>query len=229
MNRILFTLFCAANLAIAIAQVTCAQTQPARAVPMTAAPQFVDGIAARIEDDVITESEVRQLGAFQKLVDGQSKPRAELIRELEDQWIVRGEAQVARYAQPSSFDVNHAYDALIAKFRSPEEFKQRCSEAGLSEGTIRRMLAEQLYLSGFLDYRFRPTAQIEEPQLDDYYNNEFVPKLKAQGSPVPPLADVEDAIREVLVQRVIDQRSAQWLNETRTHLKVDVMPQGDQQ
>ena len=63
--------------------------------------QNVDGIAARIEDDVITESEVRELGAFQKLVDGSAKPRIELIKELADQWIVRGEAAVAAF--PSAF------------------------------------------------------------------------------------------------------------------------------
>jgi hypothetical protein len=51
--------------------------------------QQVDGVAVRIEDDIITESEVRELAAFQMLVDGKTKPRAELIRELSDQWLIR--------------------------------------------------------------------------------------------------------------------------------------------
>ena len=54
--------------------------------------QTIDGVAARIEDGILAESEVRELAAFQKLVDGQAKPREELLRELEDQWIVHGEA-----------------------------------------------------------------------------------------------------------------------------------------
>jgi hypothetical protein len=56
----------------------------------------IDGVAARIEDDVLLESDVRELAAFQVLSDGQSKPRSELIRELADQWIVRGEANTAK-------------------------------------------------------------------------------------------------------------------------------------
>src|SRR5262249_4775455 len=39
--------------------------------------QTIDGIAARIEDDIITESEVKELGAFQALVDGKPKLRDE--------------------------------------------------------------------------------------------------------------------------------------------------------
>ena len=65
----------------------------------------IDGVAARIEDDVITESEIRELGAFEQLVDGKPKSRAELIRLLADQWLVHTEAVTARYAQPSTADV----------------------------------------------------------------------------------------------------------------------------
>src|SRR5262249_22198364 len=136
-----------------------AQTAPPVA-PTNAVPdsgeQTVDGVAARIEDDVITESEVAELGAFQKLVDGSEKSRDDRIRELADQWMVRGEAQTAQFPQPSVQDVNSAYLQLVAKFPSPEEFNKRCAAVGLTETAVRRMLSQQLYLSGFLDYRFRP-------------------------------------------------------------------------
>jgi hypothetical protein len=187
----------------------------------------VDGVAARIEDDVLTESELRELAAFQVLVDGQAKPRADLIRELGDQWVVRGEASAAKYPQPSQDDVDRAYGQLVARFSSPEEFKNRCATVGLTEADIRRILAQQLYLSRFLDYRFRPAAQVDQKQIEAYYNDELAPQLKSRGQPVPPLDDVEDTIREVLVQRAINDRAAQWLDETRVRLKIDVMPQGD--
>jgi hypothetical protein len=43
---------------------------------------------------------------------------------------------------------------------------------------------------------------------------------------VPPLEDVEDTIREVLIQRAISDRAAKWLDDTREHLKIDVVDQG---
>jgi hypothetical protein len=185
--------------------------------------QTVDGIAARIEDNIVTESEVRELAAFQELVDGRAQPRSELIRELADQWIVRGEANAARYPPPSPEDVDSAYAKLVKQFPSPEEFKNRCARVGLTEADIRRILEQQLYLSRFLDYRFRPEAQVDDQQIERYYKEELTPQLKARGQMVPPLDEVEDTIREVLVQRVINTQSKKWLDETRERLQIDIV------
>lgn len=185
--------------------------------------QTVDGIAARIEDDILTESELQELANFQMLVDGHSKSRDELIRELADQWIVRGEAVATKYPEPSVEDVDNAYAQLEKQFATPEEFKKRCAAVGLSDAAVRRMLAQQLYLSRFLDFRFRPAAQVDEQQIAAYYKDDFAPQLKKRGQPVPALEDVEDTIREVLIQRAIDARATTWLDETRERLQIDVM------
>jgi hypothetical protein len=189
--------------------------------------QVIDGVAARIEDDVITESEVRELSAFQELVDGHSKPRAEVIKELADQWIVRGEASAAKYPRPSKQEVDRAYAQFIGQFPSQEEFKARCAKAGLSDAALHRLIEEQLYLSRFLDYRFRPAAQVDEKQIEAYYRDEFAPSLKSRGEEVPSLDKVEDTIREVLIQRAINERAAKWLDETRERLKIDMVPEGN--
>jgi hypothetical protein len=233
MKRVAWILVC--TLALVALPARCADGQADPPAPGASpssrvtppAPRMIDAVAARIEDDVITESEVRELAAFQLLVDGRSKPREELIRELADQWIVEGEAKVAHYAAPSDQEVDRAFKQLAARFSSPAELAKRCAQVDLTQPDVRRLVSKQLYLSGFLDYRFRPAAQVDPKQIEAYYNNELVPKLKAQNQPVPGLEDVEDTIQEVLVEREISQRSAQWLDETRARLKIDVMPDGE--
>jgi len=189
--------------------------------------QVIDGVAARIEDDVITESEVRELSAFQELVDGHPKPRAEVIKELADQWIVRGEANAAKYPRPSKEEVDSAYSQFIGQFPSTQEFTAKCARAGISEAGLRRLIEEQLYLSRFLDYRFRSAAQVDEQQIESYYHDEFTPPLKSRGETVPPLDKVEDTIREVLIQRAINERAAKWLDETRERLELDILLEGN--
>ena len=193
-----------------------------------AAGQPIDGVAARIEDDILTDSEVRELGAFQEMVDGRAKSRDELIRELADQWIVRGEIETAKYPPPSEEEVDRAYAGLAEQFGSREELAKRSAAAGLSEAAVRRLLQRQLYFSRFLDFRFRPAAQVDSKQIEAFYNGELVPQLKAKNQAVPPLDDVEDTIREVLVQRAITQRATQWLDDTRSRLKVDIVTHGVQ-
>jgi len=206
-----------------------AQSQPlvkSSGAPVPEGPRTIDGIAARVEDDVITESEVSELSAFQQLVDGEGRSREEVIRELADQWVVRQEAAATSYRQPSDEEVDRAYDQLVRQFHSRAEFESRIAAVGLSEAAVRRLLGEQLYLSRFLDYRFRPAAQIDQSQIETYYQEEFTPQLKARGETIPPLEEVEDTIREVLVQRAIDQRATKWLDETRDRLRIDILPEG---
>jgi len=189
--------------------------------------QVIDRVAVRIEGDIITESQVRELGQFQKLVDGQAKPRNELIQELIDQWIARGEAQANRYPAPSSADVDHAFSQLASQFSSPQEFERRYTQEGLSTLAVRRLLEEQLYLARFLDYRFRPAAQVTDAQVENFYRDEFSPQVKQRNQQVPGLDSVEDTIREVLIQRAINDRATQWLDDTRERLKIEVVsPEG---
>ncbi|MGA8222859.1 MAG: hypothetical protein WB780_14505 [Candidatus Acidiferrales bacterium] len=229
MTRTILILVLLATLPAPAAKRPRVQEQTAPASPRASASgsaQTVDGVAARIEDDILTESEVRELAAFQELVDGHPKTRSEVIRELADQWIVRGEANTAKFPRPSQADVDRAYAELVKQFKSPEEFQSRCSSAGLTEAGIRRLLEQQLYLSRFIDYRFRPSAQVTDQQVETYYRDEFSPQLKARGQPIPPLEDVDDTIREVLIQRAITDRATKWLDETRDHLKIDLETQG---
>lgn len=189
-------------------------------------PPVIDGIAARIEDDIITESEIRDLAAFQKLVDGKSKDRAELIRELADQWIVRNEARASKFPAPSEEEISRALEQFTKQFPSDEDFASRCKNAGLTVAAVRGIVSEQLLLSRFIEFRFRPAAQVTPAEIQSYYNDEFAPQLTARGEAVPPLEDVEETIQEVLIQREISARASKWLDETRDRLKLDVLPAG---
>jgi parvulin-like peptidyl-prolyl isomerase len=227
--RRVFLIFALAFASGITAPATLAQSPAASAATspvVPGVPRSIDGVAARIEDDIITESEVRELAAFQQLVEGRSKSRDEIIRELADQWVVRQEAAATNYREPTREEVDRAYEQFVTQFHSPAEFRNREEALGLSDAAVRRLLEQQLYLSRFLDYRFRPAAQVDPQQVEAYYNDEFVPQLKKRGEKVPPLDDVEDTIREVLIQRAINERAVKWLDDTRERLKIDIVTPG---
>lgn len=189
-------------------------------------PRTVDGVAVRIEEDIITESEVRELGKFQGLIDGREKPREELLSELEDQWIIRGEVRASKFGPPPAEDVDKEYASLVSQYGSPEKFQEQLKFVGLTEGDVHRLLADQLYFARFLDYRFRPAAQVDDTQVDTYYRDEFVPAMKAKGQTAPPLEEVQERIHEVLVQRAITDRADKWLDETRAQLRIEIPSEG---
>src|SRR6202008_1648052 len=114
----------------------------------------------------------------------------------------------------------------VTRCPSPPAFQPRCAAVGLTEAAVRRILEQQLFLSRFIDYRFRPAAQVDESQIAAYSHDEFATHLAARKQPVPPLEDVEDTIREVLIQRAINDRATKWLDDTRSRLKIDIVAQG---
>ncbi len=72
---------------------------PARA-GQSSPPQIVDRIVAHIEDDIVTQSEVRELSAYQELVDGHAEPDDRVLNELIEQWVVNNEATATQFPQP---------------------------------------------------------------------------------------------------------------------------------
>jgi hypothetical protein len=183
----------------------------------------VDGIAARIEGDIVTESQLNELAGFQRLVDGKASSRADLLRELTDQWIVNTEASTVRFSRPKSEDVTQAYDDLAKRYPSATAFQTAIADSGLTVTAVRRQLELQIFLEQFIEYKFRTGAQVSENQIQDYYNGEFTKEAKARGESVPPLEDVHADIRRLLTERAINVRAGKWLDDTRSRLRVDIV------
>jgi len=187
------------------------------------AQEVMDRIVARIETDIILLSDVRQLNRYQVFLDGKAQSDADILNRLIDQWIVRSEANVARFPQPSDDDVNRSIERLKRSFSSPEEFQERQKQSGISDDEIHRFVRAQLYLSNYLDSRFRPAIQIDEKAIEDFYKNRVVPRAESRKQTPPTLENARDFIQEALVQRAINEQADRWLKESRTRVRVEIM------
>jgi hypothetical protein len=185
------------------------------------AQEVVDRIVARIEDGVILLSEVQQLSSYQRLVDGKSESDAQVLDRLIDQWIVRTEAETARFPHPSDADIQKNVERLTKSFASPDEYETRKKESGLSDAEIRAIASDQLYLSNYLDSRFRPSVQIDPKAVEDYYQHGVVVRAKARGQEPPTFEAARDYIQEFLVQQGINDEADRWLKESRSRLHVE--------
>ena len=190
------------------------------------AQQVVDRIVARVEDDIITLSEVRELGRYQELAQGHADGDDRLLALLVQQWIVNTEATAARFPRPSEADVSRELERLEKQLASPDAYRERLVRLGLSAAAVRRQTERQLYLSRYLDYKFRPAAQVDTAAIEKYYRDKLVPSLAARGQAAPSLETVEEQIRELLIQRDINQRAERWLEETRSRLKIEIAAPG---
>lgn len=187
------------------------------------AQEVIDRIVARVETDIILQSDVRQLSRYQAFLDGKPQSDADILNRLIDQWIVRSEARVARFPQPSDDEVNRSIERLKRSFSSPEEFLARQKQSGITDDEIRRFVSAQLYLSNYLDVRFRPAIQIDEKAIEDFYKSRVVPRAESRGQTPPTLENARDFIQEALVQQAINEQADRWLKESRTRVRVEIM------
>jgi hypothetical protein len=184
----------------------------------------VDRIVARVEGDIILLSEVRELTAYQQLIDGRSQSPQDLIKALVEQWVVRTEAQESRFPSTPPADIDAELNRIQNTFPNPQAYRDRLAAAGLTPQALRRIVEQQLYLERYLDYKFRPAVQIDDQAVLQYYEEELTPALRARGQTLPPLDEVSDRIREVLVQRSITERADTWFEETKSRLQIEITP-----
>jgi hypothetical protein len=154
-------------------------------------------------------------------VDGKSEGDAQILDRLIDQWIVRTEAGVARFPRPFDIEIERTLERVKASFPSTEEYEVRKKHSGLSDTEIREMVANQLYLSNYLDSRFRSGVQIDPKTIEGFYEKSVVPMAKSRGQEPPTLEAARDSIQEALVQRGINDQADRWLIESKARLHVE--------
>jgi hypothetical protein len=185
------------------------------------AQEVIDRIVARVENDVILLSDIRQLAEYQIFVDGKAESDDQILERLIDQWIVRTEAAAARFPQPSDQDVQRSLARLKRSFSSPEAFEERKKQSGLTDDEILRQLKSQLYRSNYLDSRFRASIQIDDNAIAEFYKNRVVPRAESRGQTPPTMEAAHDFIQEALVQRAINEQADKWLKESRSRVRVE--------
>jgi hypothetical protein len=187
------------------------------------AREVIDRIVARVDTDIILLSDVRELARYQSFVDEKSESDSQVLDHLIDQWIVRNEAKAALFPQPSSEEVQRSLERLKRSFSSPEAFEEREKQAGLTDEDLLRMLTRQLYLSNYLDSRFRASVQIDEKDIEEYYKTRLVPRAESRGRTPPTPEAARPFIQEALVQRAINEQADRWLKESRSRIRIEKM------
>jgi hypothetical protein len=194
-------------------------------VSALAAQTVVDRVVARIENDIITLSDVRELAAYQRLSGREPAQESELLQQLIDQWIVTNDATAARFPAAPAQQVDAQFAALQNQVGTPQQFAARLRELDLSEQDVRRLVAKQIFLDLYLERRFRAVARVQPGDVERYYREEFVPQLERRKQPVPALDDVRDSITDLLLERDITRRAQQWIEQARAALDVEIFPE----
>ena len=181
--------------------------------------QLLDRIVARVNNEVITLTDVKAavaLGVVEVPADG---GEIEAIERLVDRTLVLGE--VARFAppQPSAADVARETAALTA--RAGSRLVAVMESTGIDKARIGDIARDNLRIQLYLDQRFGTAAQFTEEEVAQYYR--IHPDEFTRDGTLRPFALVEPLARERAGAERRASTVGQWMRDLRARGDVAVM------
>jgi hypothetical protein len=188
---------------------------------------IIDRIAVSVGKRVITTSDLDREIRVIAFLNG-DKPdftpagkRATAGRMVE-QTLVRNELENSRYPIPAPSEVDPVLAQLKQdRFPTEADFQSALTAAGISEQDVRDELLWQRTLLSFLDVRFRPSVEMSDQAIQDYFTKIVEPAALAEhpGQTIS-LDDYRDQIEATLTAQQEDKEMSRWLDEAKKRTEI---------
>ncbi|HEX9736094.1 MAG TPA: hypothetical protein VGG06_29380 [Thermoanaerobaculia bacterium] len=195
------------------------------AAAAAAGEELVDRVVAVVDDDPIFHSDVERLIAL-GLVEAApgEDPRAlrrRVLDDLIDERLRLREVERFEAAQVSLADVDRQVALIRERYGGEDRLAAELRRLGLDEEGLRHLLTRQLRVLAYVDARISPRVFVDLDDVRAYYETELTAEMARQGLPLPPLAEVREAIRRLLRERRLNEEIEAWTEELR--LAADVV------
>lgn len=192
------------------------------------AQEALDRVAVSFGLEVITLSAIRRQLRMDAYLAGQPpedtpEARRAAAERLIDQALVRREMNLSRYTPIPMAEVRQRVEAYREKLGlTPEAFVKELAKYGFEPDDFLNELYWQATLLRFVQFRFSPSVQVDDDEVREYYQKEYVPRLREMmpGEEPPPLADVRERIVGILASRKENVVLEQWLETTRQQARI---------
>ena len=200
---------------------------PFSPVPLASAQEVVDRMVATVNagvrTDLITYSDLVWQLALQPntpLVSPNSQDLNRALRLVIDQRLILQEAEKLPTIAPTAEEVKNARDQLSKAFPSPAEFQQRLMLVGLTAEKLDEILEQRVRIEKYLDFRFRNFVLISQKEITDYYNDVYVPRVRARRQIVPTLEEAKTEIESTLTEAKIESDTDAFLDSARERAEI---------
>jgi hypothetical protein len=134
--------------------------------------------------------------------------------------------QMQRPARPSRNGEKNAEDTLKnvrGKFSNQQTYSAALQSLGMTEPQVLERLGLYERTLQMINSRLRPAALPDPNEVEDYYKKSFVPEYtKEHAGPPPPLDEIREQIREILVQKKMNELLDSWLDRLKSTHRVTI-------
>ncbi len=191
----------------------------------------LDSVVASVEDKAITDRDVINEFHFERFLEGQSptgapdhKEKQAVLNRLITQILLADQMQrPAGNSESRTNDARETLKSVREKFPSQQAYDKALQSLAMTEQQVLKRLELYEHTLQMIDNRLRPTAVPDPNEVEDYYKKTFVPEYKREHSgPPPPLDKIRDQIREILVQKKMNELLDNWLDRLKSAHRVTI-------
>lgn len=193
-----------------------------------------DRILAVVDEDPILHSDVELVVGLGLIArepgEGEEDFRRRVLDQLIDQRLRFHE--VGRFGEGAVpvEAIEEGVDNVISQFDSEQQFLERLRALGLTLAEVRQIVARQIAVIEYVNERLGPRVFVGLEDIRTYYEEVLVPTVEARGEEPPPLADVREAVRQVLQAQRLNEEIERWTarlrREADVQIVVDDYPEG---
>lgn len=183
--------------------------------------EIIDRIAAAVGKQVITESQVTEEIRVTALLDGKPADWSDAnhkraLNRLVDQTLIRREIDATRFEEAK---VEEGVTLLAQLKTQMKDFNTSLSANHVAEAVVARHLQWQVTFLRFVEYRFKPSIEVTEADLKDFYTTQ-AEEWKKQNQAVPSFDDARADLERLLTSKYVDQALDRWLGDQRTQTSI---------
>ncbi len=209
---------------IAVAAAACLSL--ASAAVGTVYAEVVDRVAAIIDQQVITLSEVNQMVQIRffprRIGTSEDDYRREVLEALIAQALRLRDVQRFGVQDVPKESVETRVQEIQKRFASPAEFAAAMQHAELSGDDLRGLVKRQLQVETYIQDKIAQVISVASEEIQNDYNTTWSERRRQRGLPIPPLAEAREEIRAILKAKRLQSDIDEWTAQLRARANVDV-------
>jgi len=186
----------------------------------------IDRLLAAVNGKVITQSDLQMARTLNALLifgrDPSKLSMEEGLDRLIDMELIRQELESFPLAPRDESGTEARMAEMRQGYAEIGGLPVLLSRLGLQESELQAYIRLQAITLRFISLRFRPFVTVSPEEVKSYYEEVLVPRLREEGSSVPPLSEISARIEEVLTEEKVNDSMDRWIRNIRRHTRIEL-------
>jgi hypothetical protein len=189
--------------------------------PVISQAVIIDKIAAIVNENVITQSELDAMEKLDLRLSGLPR-RNSILQERIDHHLALQQLKTQPPVLLAPEEVESSFESFEIRHGGDEKLIVFLTSIGMNREDLIQEIRNQLSIRKFIRDRFRPFVNITIEDAEDYYEKVYKPAGEMLAKDVPPFAEVFGEIQNLMVESKVQDHITEWLDNLRKQARVNV-------